>query len=206
MNRFSILTLIFSTLLSAVSCKKKEPTPEPLEVKTYKNLYAPQTGGGSSGQPIGGTFTKFSFAKGEIVTDDTWDIAFRGLTIIVNGGSKIGLNEETERTGQAAVSMQIGTFEEINQVPSASSFRQDGQNFYAIPTGSGNGWYSYNSQTFLITPIAGRVFVVKTTNGKYAKFEILSYYKDAPANPNASSDLPRYYTFRYVYQPNGTNF
>jgi hypothetical protein len=205
MRKVNLSILAVCILLALGACKKKdEPASQPLEVKTYKNLYAPQTGG--MGQPIGGAFTKFSFAKGEIVTDDSWDIAFRGLTILVNGGAKIGLNDEPERTGNASVSMLFSTFEEVKQVPDVSTFRQDGQNFYAIPTGSGNGWYNYSSQTNLVTPIAGRIFVVKTIDGKYAKFEILSYYKDAPTSPNASTDVPRYYTFRYVYQPNGTNF
>ena len=51
--------------------------------------------------------------------------------------------------------------------------------------------------------IAGKVFVVKTHDGKYAKFEILSYYKDAPATPDATS-VGRYYSFNYAYQANST--
>ena len=35
--------------------------------------------------------------------------------------------------------------------------------------------------------------------------EILNYYKDAPANPTLTS-LSKYFTFKYVYQPNGTTF
>ena len=32
--------------------------------------------------------------------------------------------------------------------------------------------------------------------------EILSYYKDAPENPDAYTDETPYYTFNFVYQPN----
>jgi hypothetical protein len=77
----------------------------------------------------------------------------------------------------------------------------------AIPTGSGNGWYTYTGATNLVAPIAGKVIVVKTAENRYAKFEILSYYKGAPASPApepAGADKDRYYTFRYVYQPNDT--
>ena len=74
-------------------------------------------------------------------------------------------------------------------------------NGLAIPTGSGNGWYNYNPTTHVISPIAGKVIIVKTNDGKYAKVEILSYYKDAPENPTQESEY-RYYTFNYVYQPN----
>jgi len=44
------------------------------------------------------------------------------------------------------------------------------------------------------------VLVIRTHDGKYAKLEILSYYENA--EPNATFDNYRYYTFDYVYQPN----
>ena len=56
----------------------------------------------------------------------------------------------------------------------------------------------------IVSPIAGRVIIVKTADGKFAKLEILSYYKNAPATPNAMTDMARYFTFRYVYQPDGS--
>lgn len=166
-------------------------------------MYAPQTGG--QGQPVGGAFTKFSFSQNATVTNDSWDIAFRGTTIVVNGGSAIGITDEPTRTGSGAVSIVSNTLSAVTTIPSASTFAQDGTSTYAIPTGSGNGWYNYNATNNLITPIAGKVFVVKTHDGKYAKMEIISYYKDAPANPDATA-LSRYFTFKYVYQPSGTSF
>ena len=110
-----------------------------------------------------------------------------------------------EVQGGAAAQVVEGIFDELLVAPDAG-YLQDNKNTpaYAIPTGSGNGWYSYNGATQVISPIAGRVIVVKTTEGKYAKLEILSYYQNAPAEPNAMSDMPRYYTFRYIYQPDGT--
>lgn len=97
----------------------------------------------------------------------------------------------------------VGIFEAVTTFPAASTFAQDAASTYAIPTGSGNGWYSYNSSTNIISPIAGKVFVVKTHDGKYAKFEILSYYQNAPAIPDATS-VARYYTFNFAYQANST--
>ncbi|MFT6205223.1 MAG: hypothetical protein ACJA1O_002839, partial [Spirosomataceae bacterium] len=38
---------------------------------------------------------------------------------------------------------------------------------------------------------------------KFAKMEILGYYKDMPAIIDRSSQS-RYYTFRYAYQPDGS--
>ena len=51
--------------------------------------------------------------------------------------------------------------------------------------------------------------MIRTATGKYAKIEILNYYKGGVTLPATASDADkltkqRYYTFRYAYQPNGT--
>ena len=56
--------------------------------------------------------------------------------------------------------------------------------------------------TNIVSPIPGKVLVFRTRDGKYAKVEVLSYYENAPANPDPQSDASRYYTFNYVYNPN----
>jgi hypothetical protein len=56
--------------------------------------------------------------------------------------------------------------------------------------------------TNLVTAIPGRILVFRTHDGKVAKVEILSYYQNAPANPDGSADPSRYYTFNYIYNPN----
>ena len=85
----------------------------------------------------------------------------------------------------------------------SSLFIQDSNSGYAITTGSGNGWYTYaGPPTHLITPTPGKILVFKTRDGKYAKVEILSYYQNAPVNPDAFVDATPYFTFNYVYQPN----
>lgn len=199
----SVLLLSALSLFASCTKDKNEAEEVVLETKTQQNLYAPQTGG--QGLPVGGQFTKFSFSQNAIVTSDLWDIAFRGTTIIVNGGAAIGITDEPARTGIGAVSIVSNTLSGLTLIPDASTFKQDQASSYAIPTGSDNGWYNYNSTTNLITPIAGKILVIKTHDGKYAKMEIISYYKDAPASPDASS-LSRYFTFKYVYQPSGTSF
>ena len=134
-------------------------------------------------------------------SDTEWDIAFRGTSIIINGGTSLGTNDEPERTGNAGAYIADGTFASITEVDT-SLLGQDSEAGYAIPSGSGNGWYIYNPQAFLITPIAGKVLVFRTRDGKYAKVEILSYYENAPDNPDAMTDASRYFTFNYIYQPN----
>jgi hypothetical protein len=198
--KLSLLALIIFTASCSSDDNNDETIPAVVTQKV-SNLNAPQTGG--QGQPEGGEFTKFSFSENKIVTTDKWDIAFRGTTIIVNGGNKIGITDEPAKTGSGAVSIASGTFASVTAFPAAATFKQDGATVYAIPTGSGNGWYAYNPSTHIISPIAGKVFVVKTHDGKYAKFEILSYYKDAPATPDLTT-LSGFYTFNFAYQANST--
>ncbi|MCY4299628.1 MAG: DUF2730 family protein [Flavobacteriaceae bacterium] len=174
--------------------------------KKIEDLFAPAaavTNQQGPPPPPSGKFVKFSFATGETTTSDTqWDIAFRTTTILVNGGSKTGSNDEPERTGQGGAYIVDGLFNEVNIVDE-SIFKQDTKEGPAIPTGSGNGWYNYQPPpTNLINPIPGKVLVFKTHDEKYAKVEILSFYKGAPNQPNAITDEARYYTFNYVYQPN----
>ena len=171
-----------------------------LVAETVSNLEAPQTGG--QGEPIGGPFTKFSFETGAVTESDTdWDIAFRGTTIAVNGGVVTGTADEPVRNGDAAASIENGTYSEITSADGLS-FVQDADGAFAIPTGSDQGWYNYNPATFTVSPIPGKILVFRTHDGKYAKVEILSYYRDAPAQPDAFTDESRVYTFRYVYNPN----
>lgn len=201
-TKFLKLALVALTIFT-ISCSKdteEEIVIPAILTQKVSDLYAPQTGG--QGQPVGGAFTKFSFAENAIVTHDNWDIAFRGTTIIVNGGTKIGITDEPERTGTAAISILSSTFDGVVTIPVATTFAQDAATVYAIPTGSGNGWYNYNASNNIISPLAGKVFVVKTHNGKYAKFEILSYYQNAPATPDPATAVSRYYTFNFAYQAN----
>ncbi len=198
---FTLLTLFIG--FSACSSDDGESTPLlEVESETFSNLHAPQEGGQGTGQDVSGTFIKFDFSTGQTTTSDTeWDIAFRGTSIIVNGGVSLGTNDEPERTGNAGAYIADGTFASIIEV-NTSLIVQDSDTGYAISSGSGNSWYLYNPQVFLITPIAGKILVFRTRDGKYAKVEILSYYENAPDNPDAMTDAGRYYTFNYVYQPN----
>jgi len=196
----NLLLSLMLILLVSVSCKKEKDEAEDttLESKLVTNLHAPRNGGPNDPS---GPFTKFNFATGEITTDDnSWDVAFRATTILVNGGNLVGFADEPARTGQAAGYVATGTLDDITNV-NTSLLKQDAQGETAIPTGSGNGWYIYDHATYTVSPIPGRVLVFKTHDGKYVKMEILSYYKDAPQNPDPMNDESKYYTFRYVYQP-----
>jgi hypothetical protein len=203
-NLKSILAIAFSLALFSCSTDD-ELIPDQtqsstvLPVQTFSNLFAP-----TSGPPpeTTGDFVKFSFSTGQIVTSgDNWDVAFLATSIILNGG--VAATGQPARTGIGAGSIISGTFENITTAPADNLFNQDSATGNAIPTGSGDGWYTYTRATNVVSPIAGKVIVIRTHDGNYAKMEILNYYLDAPANP-IGTDPSRYYKFNFVYQPNGT--
>jgi hypothetical protein len=202
---FYIGTVLCASIsLVLTSCKDDDPTPVvPLQATTFPNLAADPIVSSGSGQPAAATgkYTFFSFKTGKVVPNSdsataNWDIGFRSTRIIFNGGSS--------GPGQAAVSLQTGLFDELKSVSDTVTFKTDNATTGpALTAASGKGWYNYNPATNLVTPIPGRVLVIRTADGKYAKMEVLSYYKDAPATPDATS-TSRYYTFRYMYQPDGS--
>jgi len=197
----TIKTMAIAVLcLGFASCSSDDDVSQaidPIEAQLVTNLSAPQSGG--QGQPVGGPFTKFDFETGMETTSDTdWDIAFRGTTIAVNGGTTTGTADEPERNGNAAAAIVSGTFASIDTAE-GWLYLQDSENSFAIPTGSDNGWYNYNPQQNVVSPIPGKILVFRTRNGNYAKMEILSYYLDQDSSNPAGG---RNYTFNYVYNPN----
>ncbi len=204
MKQLKILSLIAVLTLCFTSCSDDDDTTtggealrEDLITGTVENLYATLTS--QRGEDDTGEFIKFNFKTESIVTGDDWDIAFRTTVILVNGGTKIGdLNDEPERTGNASLALVLNSFEDVTEAPDDTEFKQDGTGSYALAAESDLGWYNYAGHpTHLITPVGGRVIVVKTIDGNYAKLTIKSYYKDED-----SASESRYYTFDYVYNPN----
>ncbi|QCK17133.1 HmuY family protein [Mangrovivirga cuniculi] len=198
MINFRLFSFAVVVQLLIFSCTDDQaPETEAVQSETIANLHAPQTSDYTTNPPtISGDFVKFDFSSGAVTTHQTdWDIAFRGTTILVNGGSSTGLSSEPERIGNAAAYIMEGTFSEVNNIDELK-FSQDGENGLAIPTGSGNGWYNYNPANNIVSAIPGRVLVFRTADNNYAKVEILSYYKDS----DTSSDS-QHYTFNYTYQP-----
>lgn len=201
---------VITTGILLTSCDKDEvPPPVTLETKTVNNLQADTIVGiSSTGQPYGsGKYTLYSLESNKVIDNNDsatskWDIGFRGTTIITNGGNG--------GPGAGGAFVYVGTFADLVQIPTDSTFRTDNApTAYAIKTGSGNGWYSYNATANLITPIPGRILVIRTALGKYAKVEIQNYYKggvtpDATASDSDKLTKQRYYTFRYLYQPDGS--
>jgi len=206
-NLFRPALLLAVGTLALASCQKDDAAPitpvtpvTPAQSKTVVSLSAAGTTS-ATGQPIPAKhYTFYSLADGkEIAYTDSnstkWDVGFRGTTLIINGG--------TSGPGQGGAQLYSGLFADLKTAPT-TGYAVDATAGFAIPTGSGKGWYTYDATTHLVSPIAGKVLALRTATGKYAKLEVQSYYKDAPATPSATTPSG-YYTFRYVYQPSGTS-
>lgn len=199
----TIKILTLSVLfLGFASCSSDDDASTPqkeVESESITNLKAVQSADYTTTPPtITGDYIKFSFEKGATTTGDDWDIAFRGSTIIVNGGEATTADQPA-RTANAGAYIASGTLTSVASVDT-SLFVKDSSTALAIPNVSGQGWYSYNPTTHIIAPIAGKIIVVRTHDGRYAKLEILSYYENS--KPNVELSNSQFYTFNYVYQPN----
>ncbi|MCC8407521.1 HmuY family protein [Mucilaginibacter sp. UR6-1] len=131
----------------------------------------------------------FSIDNGTQVTGtDTasavWDIALQRTNILVNSG--------TSGKGTTAAQLLKNTaFDKVTTAP-ADGYIEDSAQAKAVPPGTGQGWYLYDMTNHTVNPAPGRIIVVKTSSGKYAKIEVLNYYKNGDGDPG-------YYTFRYAF-------
>ena len=167
---FSIALILF------VSCDDEKVEPVVSKSFTIKNLPAdPGTGRDSVGNLIGDKklFTFFRLSDSTVVSNSDsattkWDIGFKGSTIILNGG--------TSGPGQTAGFFFNGIYNDLKEFPLDSIFKKDSAPNYVF----NKSWYAYKPAAMTIAPVPGRFIVLKTTQGHYAKLEILSYYKNAP--------------------------
>jgi len=211
MRTSRILCIVLASVFFFVACKKNET---PLVVSTVTtdtvfSLAADTIIGFSNNQPIGaGKFTFFSFeSKSQIANADSnstkWDIGLSGSKIITNSGNS--------GPGFGGAFVYNGTFDELTSISADSVFSVDNAPAaYAIPWGNNKGWYVYEFPPInLLNPIPGKILVIRTANGNYAKMEILNYYKggvtpSADASDDEKTTKQRYYTFRYTYQSDGS--
>lgn len=207
------IALALSMVVMSSKCGKDNTTPvQPaLAAITVSDLAADTIIGinPTTMQPFGaGKFTFYSLERNTIVpnTDSAtnkWDIGFQGTLIITNSGTSFN-------GGLGGAFVQQGLFDNLTNITNDSTFRIDAApSNYAIARGSNRAWYSYDAPNNLINIIPGRVICVRTATGKYAKVEILNYYKGGVTPAATASDADklnkqRFFKFRYIYQPNGT--
>lgn len=159
---FYTLSLVSALLFTGLGVNAQGP-------KTEKNLDAKSK------------TTFYSLETGKIVKEtEKWDLAFNNTAIKINSKGNV-----------SAQILSNTTFDKVVKAPE-SGYKKDSQSSSAIPTGSGNGWYNYDMATHALSPIPGKVIVVKTAAGKHVKLEVLSYYFD-----EEDYNETGFYTFRY---------
>ena len=122
---------------------------------------------------------RFDFTRNAVVDSGPWDIAFRRHHLIA---------------APAAGIADLGAvpFDSVAQVPvdgyARTEFGRD-----TVNPGVGK-WYAYSMLSHLLTS-KGHVYAVRTSDGRYAKLEIVAYYcRDVGA---------ACYTIRYAFQGDG---
>jgi hypothetical protein len=130
----------------------------------------------------------FSFRVGAVVDEvaPSWDLAFRRFQIIANGGAGF--------LGHAGI-RDLGPvrFDAVETAPADGYQGNEGNPDPRNPAIA--GWYRYGFFSHILSP-KPHVWAVRTTDGRYAKLEMLGYY--------CPGSQPGCVTFRYVYQGNGT--
>jgi len=194
--------------LTAIGCDSAEDEPpDPLPITRAENVPADPTTGRDpvTGAPIGttGRYTFYDLSSSQIILDRAnddrsdstsigWDLAFQSTNIIVNSSATGG--------GQGRIQVLDADFDAVTEAPQSGY----STNPVGLESSSDMAWGVYNPETMLVLPPDGKTLVLKTADGKYAKVRIVSYYKSAPEVPDAFVDEARWFTFEFVYQPDGS--
>ncbi|MZG29851.1 MAG: hypothetical protein F3741_03425 [Nitrospinae bacterium] len=166
--------------------EKIEPAPKPT------NLLSTQVTTINASSEKDYVYFDFSSGKPVRILDTSsleWDLAFRRGKVISNGGA-------SSKLGKAGL-IDLGEveFDGIAEVP-LDNYIKD----VAADTETENPvlekWYNYNYFTHKLTAKKNS-YAVRTADGKFAKFQFLSFYCD-----NKEAGCVK---IRYVYQDNGSN-
>ena len=136
----------------------------------------------------GERWTRFDLGRGSVAdSGERWDIAVKRYRLAMNGGDGF--------VGVAGARRIDALFHEVTEAPA------DGYEASRVTAGGDmvnaalEGWYTYSLSSHLLQPDPA-TFVVRTHDGKYAKFAVLGYYCPGPE--------PGCLTIEYAYQGDGT--
>lgn len=199
-------------LVAALSaCTKQEIKPVLADGKSTVVDDLPGDVGNTvgSGKPF--TPVYFSFSTNVKVDSSEkktlkWDIAFAreyNSYVYINNGtneSSFGLGGP----GKGALIAVNQNYDKLTTAPSDEEFNKNGITAAGWDSGNGNGWYFYDLKTHIAIPVKNRTYVLRTADGKFAKLEMVSMYKGAPAVVTDITWPAPYFTFRYYVQQDGS--
>jgi len=198
-------------LLLMASCTKDEIKPELEDGNSTVIRDLPGDVGNTVGSGKEFTPFYFSFSTGAVVdparkVSADWDIAFAkeyNSYVSINNGA----NSESfgfGSTGQGAMVVVNQAYDQVKEAPSDAEFTSNNITAAGWDSGAGKGWYFYELQTHIAVPVLNRTYVLRTANGNYAKLQLISMYKGAPATVTDLNWPAPYFTFRYFIQKDGS--
>lgn len=201
----------FFLIVTMASCTKDEIKPQLEDGKSSIIKDLPGDVGNTVGSGKDFVPFYFSFKTGAKVDDSKkvsadWDIAFAK-----EYNSYVSINNATDSksfgfggTGKGAMITVNQAYDQVKQAPSDAEFTSNGITAAGWDPGSGNGWYFYDLGTHIAVPVKNRTYVLRTADGKYAKLQLISMYKGAPATVSSLNWPAPYFTFRYYVQQDGS--
>lgn len=205
-----VLTAICMIAVMA-SCTKDEIRPELEDGKSTVIKDLPGDVGNTVGS--GKAFEPFYFSfKTGLKTDTAkkttleWDIAFAkeyNSYVSINNGTSTG-SFGFGGLGKGAMVVLNQAYDQVKEAPADATFSNNGITAAGWDSGAGNGWYFYELKTHIAVPVINRTYVLRTADGKYAKLQLISMYKGAPATVSDLNWPAPYFTFRYYVQQDGS--
>ncbi|WP_400261034.1 HmuY family protein [Sphingobacterium sp. SG20118] len=136
-----------------------------------------------------------------------WDIAFSGQynsTLYVNDGT-VNSTPAFGNGSKHKIVLVKQAYDQVDTAPSDNDFEQKSINgVSAILDDDSQGWYNYDMVSHLAKTALGRTYVIRLSNGKYAKLQMISMYKGAPAAVTDLNWPAPYFTFKYFVQEDGS--
>ncbi|MFN5480047.1 MAG: HmuY family protein [Chitinophagaceae bacterium] len=182
MKKIKFIAVLLASWLMLHACLKSETSiPQKTLIEKYAEVDADST-----------VFMYFSFEQNDTIqlkdsSTQLWDVAFKDSLILTNSG--------VSGPGKGGGLVFKGIYDDIPCFPDSVTVDIDSTKAPAIDT----TWYEYDPVAKLVKLIPARVMLIRTGTGKYAKMEVLKYYKE-----ENGKKLRAQYTFRYAYQSAGT--
>ncbi|WP_293925058.1 HmuY family protein [Sphingobacterium sp. UBA6320] len=138
-----------------------------------------------------------------------WDLAFTGQyngTLFINDGTMEN-NPAYGNPSRHRIVLIKKPYDQVDSAPEDIEFENSKINaFGIIMDAESSGWYDYNIQRHLVQAMPDRTYVIRLSNGKYVKLQMISVYQGIH-NFTPITDLywpAPYFTFRYFIQEDGT--
>ncbi len=214
--RFLKISCVLTVAQLIISCAASISFLDPTTIigniyREYNNLPADTfVGLNGMGIPYGaGKYTFFSLDSNKIISSsdsnsNKWDIAFKGTTIILNGGSS--------GPGNVSGFLQVGIYDSTLNLPKDSTFYVDNGNT-SLALSKNTKFYTYNPIKFTVSPKPGVFFIIKTNQKSLCKLQVYSLYKNkidltnptlfATYGPADLYSISNYYSFQFQLVTNG---